>query len=206
MSNFSFLLPTVHVIKCILAGFSFVWIVAGCGSVAPKTVMSAEANAAVRSDRAVWDAAGRSAHGKNSFRMTLKSPKGSVTGICVLKMDGDGDGWRGTLMNEMGAKAFDFIVTSKNCTLLNVVAMMNKWYIKKTVAADLYFFLNADNPKTSFYKDLERFELNGNLIVARGKRRLLVRPDGSMLWINGRRGLQYEWKKIMDIDPDKIIE
>ncbi|MDR0395027.1 MAG: hypothetical protein LBH77_07725 [Tannerella sp.] len=188
-------------IKYILVGISSVWIV-GCGSVAPVAVKRTAA--ATLSDRAVWNATNRSDREKNSYRMVLKTPDNSITGICILKKNGDE--WRGTLINEMGAKAFDFIVTDKECTLLNVISMMNKWYIKKTVAADLYFFLNVDNPKVSFYKNLERFEQGSNLIAGYGKRWIMAKPDGSILWINNRRNLQYEWKKMIEIDPDKIIE
>ena len=108
-------------------------------------------------------------------------------------------------MNEMGAKAFDFVVTDDKCELLNVISMMDKWYIKKTIAADLYYLINVDNPNASFHKKLERFEQDGNLVINVKKKQILVKSDGSVLLMNNRRGLQYELRKMVEIDPDKVI-
>lgn len=172
----------------------------GCSSTAPAVKRT---TAALPSDAVVWTPDFRSDSEKNSYRVLLKTPKNNITGICILKKNGDE--WRGTLMNEMGAKAFDFIVTDKKCELLSVISMMDKWYIKKTVAADLYYLLNVDNPKASFYKKQERFEQSGNLVVNYKKKQILLKPDGSVLLMNNRRNLQYELRKMREIDPDKVI-
>jgi hypothetical protein len=157
---------------------------------------------AMRSDSIVWTQDYRSDSEKNSYRVTLKTPDNSITGICIMKKNGDE--WRGTLINEMGAKAFDFIVTDKKCELLNVIAMMDKWYVKKTVAADLYYLFNVDNPKASFRKKPERFEQDGNLVINYKKKQILVKSDGSVLLMNNRRSLQYELRKMDEINPDKV--
>lgn len=172
----------------------------GCSSVAPTVKRS---TAALPSDALVWTQDFRSDSEKNSYRVVLKTPKNSITGICILKKNGNE--WRGTLMNEMGAKAFDFIVTDEKCELLNVISMMDKWYIKKTVAADLHYLFNIDNPKTSFYKKTERFEQNGNLVVNHKKKQLLVGQDGAVILMNNRRNLRYELRRMVEIDPDKVI-
>jgi len=88
---------------------------------------------------------------------------------------------------------------------LNVISMMDKWYIKKTVAADLYFFIHVDNPEAPFYEKLERYEQNGNRISQQKKRQVVVGQDGVVRMINNRRGLQYELKKMVELDPDKLI-
>lgn len=172
----------------------------GCSSVTPAVKRS---TAASPSEALVWTPDFRSDSEKNSYRVILKTPKNSITGLCMLKKNGNE--WRGTLMNEMGAKAFDFIITDEKCKLLNVISMMDKWYIKKTVAADLYYLFNADNPKSSFYKKLERFEQNGNLVVNYKKKQILVEADGAVTLMNNRRNLWYELRKIVEIDPDKVI-
>ncbi len=186
-------------IKYILPGLLLALLI-GCSLATPAVKRTA---AALPSEAVVWTPDFCSDSKKNSFRVVLKTPKSNITGICILKRNGDE--WRGTFMNEMGAKAFDFIVTDKKCELLNVTSMMDKWYIKKTVAADLHYLLNADNPKVSFYKKLERFEQNGNLIVNYKKKQILVDPNGSVLLMNNRHNLQYELKRIGEIDPDKVI-
>jgi hypothetical protein len=184
-------------------GFLFcsllVWMV-GCSSVAPVVKRTAGAQSV---DFAVWTADLRSDELKNSYRIVLKTPGNSITGLCMLKKNGDE--WRGTLINEMGAKAFDFIVTDGKCELLHVIALMDKWYIKKTVAADLHFLFNVDNPKAPFQKRLKRFEQQGMKVVNYQKKQLLVKPDGAVLLVNRRRNLQYELRKMVEIDRDKVI-
>jgi hypothetical protein len=174
--------------------------IVSCSSVTPTVKRT---TAARPTESVVWTPDFRSDSLKNSYRVVLKTPDNSITGICILKKNGDE--WRGTLMNEMGAKAFDFIVTDEKCELLNVISMMDKWYIKKTVAADLYYLFNVDNPKASFQKKLERFEQDGNLVVNYKKKQILVEPDGSVLLMNNRHNLQYELRRMVEIDPDKVI-
>ena len=171
-----------------------------CASVTPTAKRGATA---IQSDAIVWNSEFRSESLKNSYRVTLKTSENSITGICILKKNGDE--WRGTLINEMGARAFDFIVTDEKCELLNVIAMMDKWYIKKTVAADLYYLFNVDNPRASFQKQLERFEQDGNLVVNNKKKQILVEPDGSVLLMNNRHNLQYELRKMIELDPNNVI-
>jgi hypothetical protein len=171
-----------------------------CASVPPAVRRTATAAA---SNARVWTDGFRSDSLKNSYRVTLKTPDSSITGLCILKKSGDE--WRGTLISEMGAKAFDFVVTDDRCTLLNIIPMMDKWYVRKTVAADLYYLFNVDNPSASFRKQLERFEQDGRLVVNYGKKQLLAGPDGSIRLMNNRRNLQYELRKMTETDPDKII-
>ena len=192
------LLP-LPVVKCVLFCSLFVWM-AGCSSVAPIVKRTANAQS---SDSVVWTANLRADDQANRYRVALKTPDNSITGLCILKKIDDE--WRGQLMNEMGAKAFDFIVTDGKCELLNVISMMDKWYIKKTIAADLHFLFNVDNPNAPFRKKPERFVQNDVQVVNYQKKQLLVKPDGSVLLINRRHSLQYELRKIFEIDPDKVI-
>ena len=172
-----------------------------CSSIHPVVKRG---SATTPSDATVWTPNVRSESEKNSYRVMLTTPKNSITGICVLKKNGDE--WRGTLINEMGAKAFDFIITDDRCELLNVVSMMDKGYVKKTVAADLYFLFNVDNPNASFYKSLERFEQDGKLIINYKKKQMTVEHGSPVVLMNHLHNLRYELKKILDIDPNKLIE
>jgi hypothetical protein len=172
----------------------------GCIAVSPAVKRTITAK---KTDAPVWTENFRSDSVKNSYRVTLTTPDNRITGLCILKKTGEE--WRGTLVNEMGAKAFDFIVADDKCELFNVIPIIDKWYVKKTVAADLYYLFNVDNPRAAFHKQLERFEQNGNIVVNYKKKQLLVMPDGSVLLMNNRRNLRYELKKIVEIDPDKII-
>jgi len=183
-------------ILCFVVSFLLI----GCASVTPTVIRGATA---MKSDSIVWTPEFRSDSLSNRYNIMLKTPDNSISGICMLKKVGEE--WRGTFMNEMGAKAFNFIVTDEKCELLDVISMMDKWYIKKTIAADLYYLFNADNPKASFYKQLERFEQDGNLVVNNKKKQILVEPDGSILLMNNRHNLRYELRKMVELDPNKVI-
>jgi len=148
----------------------------------------------------VWTADLRSDYEKNSYHFVLRSPINSVSGICFLKkMDNE---WRGTLINEMGAKIFDFIVTDTKCELLDVISVMNKPYITKTVASDLHFLFNVDNPNAPFQKRLERFEQNDIKVVNYRQKQISVKSD-SILLINRSHTLFYGLNKIIETEPDK---
>ena len=165
----------------------------GCSSVTPAIKRN---TTAVPSESIVWTQNFRSDSVMNQYSATIKTPD-AITGRCYLKKSGNE--WRGTFTTEMGAgKAFDFIVKDDRCELLNVISMMDKWYIKKTIAADLNYLFNVDNPNASFYKKLERFEQDGTLAINYKKKQILVEPDGTILLINNRRKLQYELRKIIE--------
>ena len=171
-----------------------------CKSVSPVIKKSADAQTV---NFVVWAPEFRSDEEKNSYRVVLKTPKNSITGLFILKKKDDQ--WLGSLINEMSAKAFDIVVTDRKCEFISVISMLDKWYIKKTIAADLLFLIQADNPKAPFYKRLKRFEQNGNRIVNYKKKQIVVGEDGSVRLINGRRNLQYEFMKMVELDRDKMI-
>lgn len=63
-----------------------------------------------------------------------------LTGVLIVKHAG-GE-WRGSLINEFGIKAFDFIA-GKKCRLLNTLPLLNKWYVRRTIESDLSFLFRA---------------------------------------------------------------
>ena len=67
----------------------------------------------------------------------------SISGICIIKYD-VADKIVGTIINEFGVKAFDFIYnkTKKKIKCYNAIKMMNKWYIKQIIKSDLRFLLS----------------------------------------------------------------
>jgi hypothetical protein len=155
------------------------------------------------SERAVWTESLRSDTLKNSYRIVLKRQDNSITGLCFVKRYGNE--WRGTLINEMGTKIFDFTVGDDKCTLLNVISMLDKGYIRKTVEDDLYFLFNVDNPASSFgRRELERFEQDGAVVINYAKKQILLLPDGSVALINNHN-MRYELRKMIDIDRNKVI-
>ena len=81
----------------------------------------------------------------NRHRMTIKTPKSELTGIMVLKfMDGE---WRGSVINEFGIKAFDFVINNEKCQLKNTVSFLDKWFIRKTIESDMFFLFGSEEAR-----------------------------------------------------------
>ena len=78
--------------------------------------------------------------------------------------------WRGSLINEFGIKAFDFISPQGKCKLQNTISFLDKWYIRKIVEADFVFLL-WDAGKQIKGKSLEQFS-DGKFILKNEKRNI----------------------------------
>lgn len=80
--------------------------------------------------------------GKCSFNLEMDIRGHSITGLTIMQQ-GDGE-VRGTVVNQMGLKAFDFIYneTRQKVELQNVVKMMNRWYIRRVLRRDLRFLFS----------------------------------------------------------------
>ncbi|MDR3268748.1 MAG: hypothetical protein LBT83_06745 [Tannerella sp.] len=150
------------------------------------------------SDARVWTEDLRSDDRKNSYQVKIRVQDKQITGICLLKKSEDG--WRGTLINEFGAKAFDFVISQRKCELLNTISFMDKWYIRKTIAADLYFLFEIDNPDASFQKHTVRtvrYDQAHALVVDYGKKKSVTRsPDGILTMKNRTHSLFYSFEKM----------
>jgi len=166
----------------------FVGLLTACSS--PKKMASGGAESLP-----FWTAELMDSVKKNDFRITFSSPKATVTGIYIVKqVDGE---WKGTLVNEFGLKVFDFACSPKKCTLMNVIPFLNKWYIKKTVAADIQFIISIDNTSYNIGVQSNRQVTGDTLVVNYKKRKELRRfPDGEIQYKNHRQRLTYSLKKI----------
>jgi len=120
----------------------------------------------------------------NRYQVSIQVGGNQITGICMLKKSDDS--WRGTLINEFGVKAFDFIVTPQKCELLNTISMLNKWYIRRTIAGDLHFLFEIDNPTVSFQKKTVRSidEQDGSLTIRYQKKKSVTRTSNNELTLN----------------------
>jgi hypothetical protein len=167
-------------------------LLAGCAT--PSGVKRRGKTAAPPMEMRVWTGDLRSEDRKNSYQVNIRVKETPVSGICILKKSDDG--WRGTLMSEFGAKVFDFVISERKCTLLNVIPRMDKWYIRKTIAADLYFLFAADNPDVSFQRKTVRHEQDGTLFVNYGKKKSITRsPDGTLTMQNLAHHIFYSLRK-----------
>ena len=64
-----------------------------------------------------------------------------ITGLCIMDIADDG-AIVGTVVNEMGVKAFDFTMVSDKTKIINVIGPLNKWYIKRVLRKDFSFILH----------------------------------------------------------------
>ena len=77
------------------------------------------------------------------YNAYISFPKGAMTGVCLVRTEANGDGVM-SVVNEFGIKAFDATYSARTgkVKLLNVVKMLNRWYIRRVVAADLVAVFN----------------------------------------------------------------
>lgn len=80
----------------------------------------------------------------------LDTDRGGFCGVCVMeKQDND---IKGSLFNEFGITAFNFVYSVGNgkIKLVDVIPFLNRWYIKKIIKGDLkYLFDNIPVVRTS---------------------------------------------------------
>ena len=89
----------------------------------------------------------------------------------------------GTVMNEFGVKAFDFVYSGRKVRLLNVNAFLDKWYIKKVLKKDISFIV----PRLSGHQD-----------QSEKKRRITFREDGEIVVMNEKYKIQYIFTPMPD--------
>jgi hypothetical protein len=117
--------------------------------------------------------------GRQQYGVSIMARGAEITGVCIVKTDSEGS--RGAIVNEFGIHAPDFMVSAdrRKVKLLNVIAMMDRWYVRRVVKKDLRTLFNA---------------------TADGKqgsgRTVTVEPDGTVTLTNTRYKLKYSLKKL----------
>jgi len=71
------------------------------------------------------------------YHAYIEMPRATVSGIAVLMREGGVV--RGSLFNEFGLTALDFTydLQRRRVTLHHVVAMMDKWYVRRVIRRDM---------------------------------------------------------------------
>ena len=104
----------------------------------------------------------------------------TITGLCIVR--DYGDEVIGSVVNEFGIKAFDIVFNKDKgkTKLQNVIKMMNKWYIKKVISADLSTLLCSKNSDKNM------------------KRRTIINENGMLLLNNTKYNINYKFIPIDD--------
>jgi hypothetical protein len=113
----------------------------------------------------------------SKYKVRIKFEQVEMTGILIFKYE-DKE-WRGSLINEFGIKAFDFIAPKGKCKLQNTISFLDKWYIRRTVEGDFAFlFWDTAQGKTVKGKSLQRLS------------------EEEWLLKNEKRNIEYSFQKI----------
>jgi hypothetical protein len=113
----------------------------------------------------------------SKYKVWIKTPKNETSGIMAWKYIDEE--WRGSLINELGVKAFDFISPQGKCHLQNLISFLDKWYIRRTIESD-FAFLFWTTGKNSAVKGKKIHEL----------------PDGTLVLTNEKYHIEYSFQRL----------
>ncbi len=96
---------------------------------------------------------------KAEYNATITMQKGSVSGVCLLVQDNDSI--KGAVVNEFGVSLLGFIYNIKEdkVHLTSVIAMLDKWYIRKVLERDLLHVLQGLRTGKDCYID-EKYKIS----------------------------------------------
>lgn len=77
---------------------------------------------------------------QKQFSMGIQARGNNISGIAIMEPSDDG-GTVGTIVNEFGVKVLDFTYAGGKTTIMNVIAPLNKWYIRKVLRKDVGLIL-----------------------------------------------------------------
>ena len=103
-----------------------------------------------------------------------------ITGICMVSQSPDGQ-TTGTIVNEFGLKAFDFMINNGKVKIINVIKPLNRWYIRKVLKKDFGFAF-------------QYIPQGKDLTI--GKRRITFRENGDIAVDNDRYNIHYVFTPI----------
>ena len=86
----------------------------------------------------------------------IELPRGYLSGVCIMRCAGDT--LRGSIFNEFGVSAMDFVYDKRKerVRLLSVMKMMDRWYIRRTLRADLRQLFKSMNAGEGEYHNERR--------------------------------------------------
>ena len=104
---------------------------------------------------------------KEKYATTIELPNGYLSGISVIKRETLC--YRGVLFNEFGITALEFTYDSykKKIRFVQLIAMLNKWYIRRLLKKDLPYvmenlFRGISTYKNEKYHIIYQFSLMDN--------------------------------------------
>ena len=74
------------------------------------------------------------------FNLLMQVRQREITGLCIMETASDSS-IVGTVINEFGTKIFDFTYNNGKTRVFNLIAPINKWYIRRELRRDFQFIL-----------------------------------------------------------------
>ncbi len=114
------------------------------------------------------------------YNLLMQVKGNEISNICVMKTEPDGS-IVGTVVSQFGIKAFDFTYNQGKAQVLNLIAMLDKWYIRKVLRKDLTFILQ---------------NLPEGKDVVKKKRKMTFLPNGDIDVVNEKYKIRYLFSRI----------
>ena len=116
-----------------------------------------------------------SATESKEYNLLMEVRGQEITAICMMNIEDDGS-VIGTVVNEMGIKAFDFTYANGKAKVINVLGPLNKWYIRMVLRKDFSFILS---------------NIDGGQNVVQKKRSMTFTPEGDIVVRNDKFNIHY---------------
>ena len=116
-----------------------------------------------------------SATESKEYNLLMEVRGQEITAICMMNIEDDGS-VVGTVVNEMGVKAFDFTYANGKAKVINVLGPLNKWYIRMVLRKDFSFILS---------------NIDGGQNVVQKKRSMTFTPEGDIVVRNDKFNIHY---------------
>ena len=96
---------------------------------------------------------------KTKYATTIELSKGYLSGITIMVREADV--YHGVLFNEFGITALEFTYQpqTKKVELIEVIAMLDKWYIRRVLKNDLQYVMENLMKGNPTYKD-EKYHIS----------------------------------------------
>ena len=96
---------------------------------------------------------------KTRYATTIELSKGYLSGITIMVREADV--YHGVLFNEFGITALEFTYQpqTKKVELIEVIAMLDKWYIRRVLKSDLQHVMENLMKGNPTYKD-EKYHIS----------------------------------------------
>ena len=101
---------------------------------------------------------------KTRYATTIELSKGYLSGITIMVREADV--YHGVLFNEFGITALEFTYQpqTKKVELIEVIAMLDKWYIRRVLKNDLQHVMENLMKGNPTYKD-EKYHISYKFLV-----------------------------------------